>query len=163
MTVTKIKSKKPITIKLECSACGAAGTASCNCGVAYETAGSRAAKALAADPARSDRAIAKEIGIDHKTVAKARGDNSPPEKRVGQDSKSYPAKPKRQAVDPRTVSLMHKSTKAFQMAPPFEAWDEIVVDAALIELVKQTATCWTKLAEHLEAKLVAAPVGLEAA
>jgi hypothetical protein len=50
-----------------------------------------AAKAVAANPTASNRAIAAEIGIDHKTVAKARrstGINSPVEKRIGLDGKS---------------------------------------------------------------------------
>lgn len=52
--------------------------------------GKRAAKAVAAHPEKSDRALAAEIGVDHKTVAKARqstGDDSPVEKRTGRDGK----------------------------------------------------------------------------
>ncbi|UPJ25900.1 hypothetical protein [Bradyrhizobium sp. CW1] len=47
--------------------------------------------AIAAHPQKSDRAIAEEIGVDHKTVAKARartGDHSPVEKRIGKDGKA---------------------------------------------------------------------------
>ena len=78
------------TTKLQCSSCGADATASCDCGVAYVPAGKRAQEAVAASPERSDRAIAAEIGVDHKTVAKARartGDNSPVQKRTGKDGK----------------------------------------------------------------------------
>lgn len=52
----------------------------------------RAADAIKANPGKSNRAIAAEIGVDHKTVAKARGDNSPSETVVGRDGKQYPAK-----------------------------------------------------------------------
>jgi len=51
-------------------------------------AGMRAADAIAKNPEKSDRAIAAEIGVDHKTVAKARksvGENSPPQ-RSGESS-----------------------------------------------------------------------------
>jgi hypothetical protein len=60
--------------------------------VAYVPAQVFAAKAVAAHPEKSDRAIAKEIGVDHKTVAKAReavGEKSPT--RVGADGKRYRA------------------------------------------------------------------------
>jgi len=67
-------------------------TAACDCGVAYVPAGQRAAEAVQKSPEKSNRAIAAEIGVDHKTVAKARGDNSPPERVTGRDGKSYPAR-----------------------------------------------------------------------
>lgn len=77
-----------------CSKCGAKARPGCNCGVAYVPAHVFAAKAVAAHPEKSDRAIAKEIGVDHKTIAKARksvGDKSPTAKRVGADGKHYNA------------------------------------------------------------------------
>jgi hypothetical protein len=88
--------------KLGCSACGATTEAACDCGAPYLPAGQRAAEAIAANPEKSDRAIAVEIGVDHKTVGKARrsvGDHSPPDKRVGQDGKSYPAKVAKPTAD----------------------------------------------------------------
>lgn len=81
----------PVKARLICSACGASGEGSCGCGAPYVPAGERAAAAVAANPAKSDRAIAKEIGVHHNTVAKARkatGDHSPVEKRTGQDGKA---------------------------------------------------------------------------
>jgi hypothetical protein len=77
-----------------CSKCGAKARPGCNCGVAYIPAHTFAAKAVTAHPEKSDRAIAKEIGVDHKTVAKARksvGEKSPTAKRVGNDGKRYSA------------------------------------------------------------------------
>jgi hypothetical protein len=46
-----------------------------------------------ANPQKSNRAIAEEIGADEKTVRKARADQSAPEEaeRIGRDDKSYPA------------------------------------------------------------------------
>jgi hypothetical protein len=81
--------------QIGCSMCGATTDAACDCGASYVPAGQRAAEAITANPEKSDRAIAAEIGVDHKTVGAARrsvGEHSPPEKRVGQDGKSYPAK-----------------------------------------------------------------------
>ena len=75
-----------------CSKCGAKAKPGCNCGVAYIPAHAFAAKAVTAHPEKSDRAIAAAIGIDHKTVAKARksvGEKSPT--RVGMDGKRYRA------------------------------------------------------------------------
>jgi DNA-binding transcriptional MocR family regulator len=64
------------------------------------TAGQRAADAIAANPERSDRSIARELGIDKDTVNRAGerlensgGGNQPTDKRLGKDGKSYPAKP----------------------------------------------------------------------
>lgn len=80
--------------KLRCDGCGTLADAACDCGVPYKPIkpSAAAAKAVAAHPERSDRAIAAEIGVDHKTVAKARrsgGEKSPPaEKRIGRDGKA---------------------------------------------------------------------------
>ncbi|MBV9565745.1 MAG: hypothetical protein JOY90_35620 [Bradyrhizobium sp.] len=59
---------------LERSACGATGTAGCDCppDAVYIRAGMRAAEAVKANPEMSDRAIAKAIGLSDKTVAAAR-------------------------------------------------------------------------------------------
>lgn len=78
-------------LRLECSACGARAEAACYCGAPYVRAGQRAATAIAHNPQKSDRAIAAELGIDHKTVGKARkstGEYSPVEKRTGKDGKA---------------------------------------------------------------------------
>jgi hypothetical protein len=74
-----------------CTGCGAEANASCNCGKPYEPKAVRAAEAVKATPEKSDRAIAAEIGVDHKTVGAARkeltGENSPVE-RIGLDGKT---------------------------------------------------------------------------
>ncbi len=74
---------RPSPAKIGCSSCGATVDAACDCGAPYLPAGQRAAEAVAANPEKSNRAIAADIGVDHKTVAKARGDNSPPERVTG--------------------------------------------------------------------------------
>jgi hypothetical protein len=91
---------------LHCTRCGVTQEAACDCGVGYLPAREYAAKAIAENPEKSDRAIAAAIGIDHKTVAAARqagGEYSPPEKRTGRDGKSHPSKkPKLRLVEPPT-------------------------------------------------------------
>lgn len=88
---------KPAKAKYECSECGAA--ASCDCGAKMVPAGTRAAAAIAANPGKSDRAIAAEIGVSDMTVGRARrkagATNVSPEadgaseRRLGRDGKSY--------------------------------------------------------------------------
>ena len=75
-----------------CTGCGAEANASCNCGVAYQPKAIRAAEAVKASPEKSNVAIAKDIGVDEKTVRKARAelptsDQSEVEKRTGRDGK----------------------------------------------------------------------------
>src|SRR5262245_43523819 len=83
----------PMTVqRMFCTACGAEANASCNCGQPYIPAKQRAAEAIAANPQKPDRAIASDIGVDHKTVGAARkestGEHSPVEPRVGIDGKT---------------------------------------------------------------------------
>lgn len=80
--------------RMVCTGCGVEANASCNCGVAYTPKIVRAAEAIKANPQKSDRAIAAELGIHHSTVQEARkvADRPPPDERVGRDGKSYPAK-----------------------------------------------------------------------
>jgi hypothetical protein len=95
--------------KLICVSCGAEANASCNCGVDYKPKSVRAAEAIRADPGKSDRAIAADIGADRKQVrrerAKLGGDMSPPE-RIGRNGKSYPAKPKRPVSAEKNISIV---------------------------------------------------------
>ena len=83
--------------RMVCTGCGAEANASCNCGVSYVAKSARAREAVKANPNRSDRAIAADLGMTHPTVAAARrdldegGNNFPPE-RIGRDGKSYPVK-----------------------------------------------------------------------
>jgi hypothetical protein len=107
-TVHKLK-PKPSIAKLRCTACGALADAACNCGAPYEPAGKLAERAIAANPDKSDRAIAKELGVNNATVSRARNRagvaNATSDRHVGQDGKSYPAKGKRKEAKPDECEL----------------------------------------------------------
>jgi hypothetical protein len=95
MTAPALK-LKPL---LKCERCNAEITAGCSCGVSYVPASIRAADALAADPEKSDRAIAEDIGVGKDTVRRARKATGAPApvKRTGLDGK------KRRAPRPKTT------------------------------------------------------------
>jgi hypothetical protein len=101
-TVHQLK-PKPSLARLRCTKCGAQVDAAGNCGAPYEPAGKLAERAIAANPEKSDRAIAKELGVNNATVSRARNRagvaNATPDKHVGQDGKSYPAKGKRKEAN----------------------------------------------------------------
>jgi hypothetical protein len=90
--------------RVRCPCCGATSKPSCDCnralvpvdapsaGEVAPTALERAARAIAENPEMSNRAIASKIGVDHKTVARARQSpvDSPvelPAARIGLDGR----------------------------------------------------------------------------
>jgi hypothetical protein len=93
MTVIPFERIQKQELNYQCSECGA--ERGCNCSAPAVL---KAAIALAANPQKSDRAIAAEIGVSDKTVGKARkagAESSAPEDvRIGRDGKSYSAKTK---------------------------------------------------------------------
>ncbi|WP_154070803.1 hypothetical protein [Bradyrhizobium lablabi] len=103
MTTTETILKPPAQrTQLRCSGCGVTVDAACGCGVGYVPAHEYAAKAVIANPEKSDRAIAADYGVDHKTVGKARkatGEKSPV--RIGRDKKARRL-PKRKPASPPT-------------------------------------------------------------
>jgi hypothetical protein len=79
---------------LICPQCHAKAQTKCDCGIGYIPAGDLARQEVIRNPQKSDRAIAKQLGITHPTVAAARkavGKNLPGERRQGRDGKQYPA------------------------------------------------------------------------
>lgn len=78
-------------IVLRCSACGIKADAACDCNAPYVPAGKLAAKAIEANPDKSDRAIAAEIGVGKMTVSRARKSTAPfgtVERRKGRDGRT---------------------------------------------------------------------------
>lgn len=63
---------KPRPAQLLCSGCGVSAEAQCDCGMAYVPAAKVAAKAVARNPQKSNRAIAADLGISDMTVQRAR-------------------------------------------------------------------------------------------
>lgn len=88
--------------RMVCTGCGVEANASCSCGVAYSPKVVRAAEAIKANPQKSNRAIADDLGVSEGTVRSARNsgaqDYAPEAERTGRDGKSYPVaqKPKQQ-------------------------------------------------------------------
>jgi hypothetical protein len=87
----------------ECSACGALGSAGCDCNAPLLP---RVLKALEASPHKSNRAIAKSEGASEATVRRARSPAShdAPAQRVGLDGKTYKAK----ATSPALVAKLER-------------------------------------------------------
>lgn len=78
--------------RMVCTDCGAEANACCDCGVSYVPKSIRAAEAIRANPSKSDRSIAAEIGSSPTTVGKARAQVSTDgqlQEREGRDGKSY--------------------------------------------------------------------------
>lgn len=87
---TVVPFRKPSLAQLTCVKCGAETDAACNCGVEYKPAAARAAEAIAANPEKSNRAIAADIGVSEPTVRRARKSTASPDavaKRIGKDGK----------------------------------------------------------------------------
>jgi hypothetical protein len=82
--------------RMVCTGCGAEANASCNCGKPYVPKSVRAAEAIAANPEKSDRAIAADLGVSPTTVGKARelSSGGQLDERIGLDGKTrkLPAK-----------------------------------------------------------------------
>ena len=85
---------------MACTACGREVNAACTCGAPYVPKKQRAAEAIAANPQKSNRAIADEIGVSEPTVRRARqGASSDASEREGKDGKTYNLKPAQEAFD----------------------------------------------------------------
>lgn len=87
--MSKLAIVYPISIRrMVCSGCGA--EASCNCGKPYVPMAERAREAIKANPEKSDRAIAADIGVHHSTVNEVRNQLSdePTVERIGLDGKT---------------------------------------------------------------------------
>lgn len=96
---------------LECPKCHATTELRCACGVeyVYMRAGERAAAAVAANPEKSDRALAAEAGVSDMSIRRARqaqptATNVEVEKRVGQDGRTRKL-PKPRKNTPRVEAL----------------------------------------------------------
>jgi hypothetical protein len=127
-------------VSMRCSSCGSAAKATCHCGVAYLPASEFAARAVAANPHKSDRAIATEIGVSADTVRRARKStarNRAVGKRVGRDGK--------------TRKLPQRATTVEQIAK---------YEAQRARAVAVAAMFGAPISDQLRAQLIAALVRL---
>ncbi len=79
-------------VRLSCSSCGAEANASCSCGKPYVPVAQRVADYDNANPGRSTRQAAADLGINQSTVSRARDARASLETVTGRDGKTYPAK-----------------------------------------------------------------------
>jgi len=124
MTDKPIPAYKISVVQLQCTMCGAETHASCSCGAIYRPKAQRAAEAVADHPEKSNRALAKEIGVSYETIRQARAstDNhlSVDEPRVGLDGKkrklpSYipePPPPIRDSLIEQALEVVRQMTPA---------------------------------------------------
>lgn len=147
--------------ELACSACGSIAEASCDCGVPYVPAGQRAIEAIRANPQKSDRAIAAELGIGNKTVSRARNalvSDDTPDERVGRDGKSYPVRPRivREIVEEFDPELALAQTKDAFIARAAQAQADAIyhglIDVEIIEAAEEAANAWSGLVSKLKGK-----------
>jgi hypothetical protein len=147
--------------QMVCTACGSEANASCNCGKPYVPKKQRAREAIEANPQKSDRAIAADIGVDPMTVNKARRelgvDVSTPE-REGRDGKIYRL-PVREEPDDDTDheeglrviaarGMLNRATEARDIATTgkLEASD---VTVEIIKAADDAAAAWLNVARKL--------------
>jgi hypothetical protein len=155
MTATAtIEQPAPLRAQLHCSGCGVTIDAACNCGKPYISAGEAAAKAIEADPQKSNNSIAKEIGVSEPTVRRIRGSlkdepvpsNGGPAKRKGTDGKSYPATKTKKPPERRQAKKSERKRKGSIL--PEEAYMARVDAAKTAATVPYTG----KVTDHIIAK-----------
>jgi hypothetical protein len=161
-TAEIIKLPSATAVKMRCSSCGVTADAACDCGAPYVPVSERAKQAIQAHPEKSDRAIAKDIGVSHEAVSKARRELTvnglTVEKRVGLDGKArrMPPKPKEDPENYRTAFLL-RTDLARNAGRDCVQLMELNAESATPELTKDiaraaraVATAWSALAETLE-------------
>jgi hypothetical protein len=156
--------RRPSSVRLQCSACGAEANAACDCGAPYVSAASRAADALAKDPDKSDRAIADEIGVSNQTVKRARAKTTVTHvtvrKRKGKDGKTrkLPRRPEPQINDPvKEINGFHRELLGFltDFTQRFHKWHDaapLISKDGKAELMQAFYLCADGFA-HLAQKL----------
>jgi len=152
---------KPIAVEWMCSACGV--DAGCNCGAPLMSKAQRAAKEIAANPHKSNRAIAEEVGVSEGTVRTARKsgaqDYAPDEEsRTGRDGKTYKM-PVRQSVieddedddiDEVTPSQIRKAFLIYANEAMLLAKYDGPVNGQVLAAARATASAWSRLVSTME-------------
>ena len=133
--------------RMVCTGCGVETNANCNCGVAYTPKIVRAAEAIRANPGKSDRAIAAELGVSQPTVSRARKDAtdtfvSVQEPRIGLDGKSR-RMPKRVTEEESKIPTEEEAD---------EAWQADVYDHACFLIERMNSEIRAKFFAYIERK-----------
>jgi hypothetical protein len=159
--------------RLICTGCGAETNATCNCGMEYRPKLLRAREAVAANPEKSDRAIAKELGVHHSTVNEARkqlSDNPTVNERIGLDGKTrkFPRRIELPVSDPLEAecedrdmpvdcwqrSLANNAGDAVALrafwSRQYPGWEQFRATSDLIALAKEAAAAWGEIVELLK-------------
>lgn len=146
--------------RLACTGCGAEANASCDCGLSYVPKAVRAAEAVRANPEKSDRAIAAELGVGRTTVQRAREElahDGPVEDgpRIGRDGKARRL-PQRRVEDEFDEDLAFSQTKDAFIARAAEAEADAMyvgkIDEEVILAAEETAAAWCQLVSELKGK-----------
>jgi hypothetical protein len=119
----------------------------------------RAAEAIAANPQKSDRAIAADLGVSPMTVGRARAGvtDVTPDGREGRDGKTYHIQP-REEPDDDDEDIEADVTPAnyrgaflirADQAKRFASYSGPVT-GEIVAMARQVAAVWNELAEKLE-------------
>lgn len=147
---------RPALTALHCSGCGAVADASCDCGLPYVPAIERAAKAVAANPEKSNRALAEEIGVGVETVRRARltDPDGSVEPRVGRDGKvrRLPTRAHPEDADDNESPPSRKRDAflIFANEAMLLAKYEGPVDDEVIQAARSTQRAWQRLVSNME-------------
>lgn len=149
-------------LALSCTKCGSMADATCDCGSPYIPARERAAEAIAANPARSNVAIAREIGVNEKTVRNARitSDHSEVDGRMGLDGKvrrlptRRPDEPEPGIEDDIEDPANYRTAFLLRVdqAGRFAAYSGPITKE-LVAAARQVAAKWSNLAQKMEDSL----------
>lgn len=158
MTANVVSFRKP-ALEIGCTGCGATVDAACDCGVPYMPAGQRAAAAIEANPHKSNRAIAEEIGVSEGTVRSVRKSTAQDyavEPRVGMDGKVRRMPSRRDndnaedAFAPATPMERKASFLIFSNEALLMAQYEGPIDGDVLRAAKATASAWCRLVQIME-------------
>lgn len=146
--------------RMACTACGSEANASCNCGKPYVPKKQQAREAIAANPHKSDRAIAADIGVGKDTVRRAREETGAcaPVEREGLDGKVRRL-PAREEPDDEDIEADVEPTNyrgAFliraDQAKRFASYSGPIT-SEIVAMARQVATAWEELAAQLEREI----------
>jgi hypothetical protein len=113
-----IEVKQVKEYNFRCSACG--GDRECDCSAPAIPKTQRAIEAIKADPDRSDRAIAKDIGVSQPTVSKARKEVAATDKQLSVEART--------GLDGKTRKMPEKKAATNKTPEPTPQTQPIIVN-----------------------------------